>query len=304
VKGVFPDSDPLFLGTASGMMADGLILDMIKRADLVIGIGYDPVESDKVWHKDIKLLSINGYSIAYQSYQPYMDVVGDIKTTLQTLMKEDFSSHRWEREDLKDFKRNLAKKMTPLKKPGRGLFSPYEIVQKTREVLSPRAIVTTDVGAHKFIMGQAWRALPSSDLPDVQRAFVHGLRPSRSHRSPARLAAVQGRLRHRRRRVLHDLQDLETAVRLSLPLVIMVFCDGSLGLIEMVQRRRGYPQYGVNLTRFDSLPWQRISVPGDQAPLRRRTPTDFLNRIQFGPANGRRSRHRRLRIHGPAVAAC
>ena len=45
------------------------------------------------------------------------------------------------------------------------------------------------------------------------------------------------------------LQDLETAVRLSLPIVIEVFCDGSLGLIEMVQKGRGYPRYGVNFTR-------------------------------------------------------
>ena len=255
VKGVFPDSDPLFLGTASGMMADGLILDMIKRADLVIGIGYDPVESDKVWHKDIKLLSINGYSIAYQSYQPYMDVVGDIKTTLQTLTKEDFSSHRWEREDLKDFKRNLAKKMTPLKKPGRGLFSPYEIVQKTREVLPPRAIVTTDVGAHKFIMGQAWRAYrPLTFL------MSNGL-SSMGYGLPAAIAAQLASPRSKVVSVTGDggfcmmLQDLETAVRLSLPLVIMVFCDGSLGLIEMVQRRRGYPQYGVNFNkiRFSSV---------------------------------------------------
>mgnify|MGYP000002469562 CR=1 FL=1 len=51
----FPDADPLFLGTASGMMADGLIVDRIKQSDLVIGIGYDPVESDKIWHKDQRI---------------------------------------------------------------------------------------------------------------------------------------------------------------------------------------------------------------------------------------------------------
>jgi len=45
------------------------------------------------------------------------------------------------------------------------------------------------------------------------------------------------------------LQDLETAVRLNLPIVILVFCDGSLGLIEMVQKRLGYPQYGVNFNK-------------------------------------------------------
>jgi len=45
------------------------------------------------------------------------------------------------------------------------------------------------------------------------------------------------------------LQDLETAVKPHFPIVILVFCDESLGLIEMVQRRRNYPLYGVHLNK-------------------------------------------------------
>ena len=109
-KGIFPETEFLFLGTASGMMADGMIVEMIKQSDLVIGIGYDPVESDKIWHKDIRLLSINGYPITYRSYVPYMDVVGEIKTILTSVIEEDFSKHDWNDEGAENFQRKSRKK--------------------------------------------------------------------------------------------------------------------------------------------------------------------------------------------------
>jgi acetolactate synthase-1/2/3 large subunit len=46
------------------------------------------------------------------------------------------------------------------------------------------------------------------------------------------------------------LQDLETAVRLSMPIVILVLCDESLNLIEVIQKRRGYTLYGVRFRKI------------------------------------------------------
>ena len=45
------------------------------------------------------------------------------------------------------------------------------------------------------------------------------------------------------------LHDLETAVRSNFPIIILVFCEGSLGLIDMVRKRLGYPKYGVNFNK-------------------------------------------------------
>jgi len=248
-KGIFPDTESLYLGTASGMMADDLIVDMIMQADLVIGIGYDPVESDKIWHQDIKLLSINGYSIAHRNYLPYLDVVGRIKPTLELLMKEDFSQHFWKEDELKDFKERLRKKLTPTTQSSKRAFSPYAIIQKSREILPKETIVTTDVGAHKFIMGQAWESYrPLTFL------MSNGL-SSMGYGLPAAMAAKLALPQTPVVCIAGDggfsmmLQDLETAVRLSLPIINLVFCDDTLGLIEMVQRRRRYPRYGVDFKR-------------------------------------------------------
>jgi acetolactate synthase-1/2/3 large subunit len=249
-KGIFPESELLYLGTASGMMADDLIVEKIMQADLVIGIGFDPVESDKIWHKDIKLLSINPYSLAYQSYVPYMEVLGKIGTTLDLLLKEDFSHHDLADEDFKAFKERMKKKLTPTNKPRRGTFSPYEIIQKTRAVLSADTVVTTDVGVHKYIMGQAWESYEPLTF------FMSNGLSSMGYGLPAAIAAKLAMPERKVACVTGDggfsmmLQDLETTVRLKLPIVFLVFCDQSLGLIELVQKRRGYPRYGVGFERI------------------------------------------------------
>lgn len=222
---------------------------MIMQADLVIGIGYDPVESDKIWHKDVKLLSINAYSIAYQNFLPYMDVIGKIRTTLELLIKEDFSHHGWREDEFKAFKERLRKKMTPSTQPSRRAFSPYAIIQKLREVLPQNAIVTTDVGAHKFIMGQAWESYQPLTF------FMSNGFSSMGYGLPAAMAAKLIFPQTPVACITGDggfsmmLQDLETAVRLSLPIVALIFCDDTLGLIEMVQRKQGYPRYGVDFKR-------------------------------------------------------
>jgi acetolactate synthase-1/2/3 large subunit len=249
-KGIFSEADPLYLGTASGMMADDLIVDRIKRADLVVGIGFDPVESDKIWHKDIKLLSINGYRIAYQRFAPYMEVQGKIGSTLHRMMKEDFSHHRWKVEELHQFKETLGRKLTPSGKPHAGTFSPYEAIQRMRKVLPEDTVVTTDVGAHKCLMGQLWKVYHPLTF------FMSNGLSSMGYGFPAAMAAKLCRPESPVVCVTGDgsfsmmLQELETAVRLRLPVVILVMCDQSLGLIELVQRRRGYPPHGVRFNRI------------------------------------------------------
>ena len=50
-KGIFPEDHPQFFGVCSGLAADAVVVEHFTRADLLIGVGFDPVESDKVWHR-------------------------------------------------------------------------------------------------------------------------------------------------------------------------------------------------------------------------------------------------------------
>src|SRR5262245_8401520 len=50
-KGIFPEDHPLFYGICSGLAADAVIVDFFRKSDLLVGVGFEPVESDKIWHQ-------------------------------------------------------------------------------------------------------------------------------------------------------------------------------------------------------------------------------------------------------------
>src|SRR5206468_9201448 len=68
---------PLFLGVASGMAIDRDIVETIRSADLVLGIGFDPVECDKTWFADVNMVAIDSVSMAEGDYHP-VEAIGDI----------------------------------------------------------------------------------------------------------------------------------------------------------------------------------------------------------------------------------
>src|SRR5438034_5664768 len=57
-KGIFPEDHRQFFGVCSGLAADSVVVDFFGNADLLVGVGFDPVESDKIWHHTMKLVSI------------------------------------------------------------------------------------------------------------------------------------------------------------------------------------------------------------------------------------------------------
>jgi acetolactate synthase-1/2/3 large subunit len=63
-KGILPEDHPQYFGVCGGLAADAVILDFLGKADLLIGVGFDPVESDKLWHQTMKLVSIGPLSSA------------------------------------------------------------------------------------------------------------------------------------------------------------------------------------------------------------------------------------------------
>jgi acetolactate synthase-1/2/3 large subunit len=63
-KGMFPEDHPLFYGICSGLAADAVIVDFFAKSDLLVGVGFEPVESDKIWHQTMKLVSIGPVTIA------------------------------------------------------------------------------------------------------------------------------------------------------------------------------------------------------------------------------------------------
>jgi acetolactate synthase I/II/III large subunit len=144
----------------------------------------------------------------------------------------------------------MDERLQPAAARAEGL-SPYEVTRCLREVCPRETIATTDVGSVKFIVSQAWQShepltfLESNGLS----AMGYGL--------PAAIAA---KLNHPERPVLCTvgdgglgmrMADIETCVRLRLAIVIVVFNDDGLSLIRVVQRKKGYADYGVGYGHID-----------------------------------------------------
>ena len=77
-KGMLPEDHPLFYGVCGGVSADAVVLECFKRADLLVGVGFEPVESDKVWHHTMPLVSIGPVSIRHRDFRPIAEAVGDV----------------------------------------------------------------------------------------------------------------------------------------------------------------------------------------------------------------------------------
>jgi len=250
-KGVFPEDNALFLGTAAGMMADDLLVDQIMAADLVIGLGYDPVESDKIWHKDINLVSINPYSLKYNEFIPTKEIIGDVSAILNRIINEDFSSHEWDESAFEILKENIVKKLTPQAEPKPGTFSPYKVINTMRAILPDDTILTTDTGAHKLLAGQAWKSYKPLTF------FMSNGLSSMGYGLPSAIAAKLAVPDAPTVCISGDggmgmvIQEIETAVRLKLPVVFTVFVDQNFSLIDVVQRLRGYSKCGVTLGPID-----------------------------------------------------
>jgi acetolactate synthase-1/2/3 large subunit len=249
-KGIFPEDHPLFCGVCAGVAGDSVVLDLFRRADLLLGIGFEPVESDKLWHRDMKLVSVGPVSIAAGSYRPYAEAVGDVEFSLTALAHRRPGGFQWSAAEMSAFRDELVEVLRPEAAPSAAL-SPFELTRRLRELMPRDTILATDVGAIKSITSQAW---PSYEPLTFFES--NGL-SAMSYALPAAMAA---RLQFPGRPVLCTIGDggfgmtaaeIETCVRERLHFITVIYNDSSLSLIHVAQQNRGHPPYGVDHGRVD-----------------------------------------------------
>ena len=249
-KGILPEDHPNFFGVCAGVSGDGAIVDFLATADLLVGVGFEPVESDKLWHQTMPIVSIGPVSIAAGAFRPELELEGQVVASLVALTQADLGPFDWDPMELRAFRERLGSIMTPAKTTSRGL-SPSAVVRRLREVLPRETITTTDVGSVKFVMSQGWTTY------EPMTFFESNGLSTMSYAFPAAMAAA---LVHPGRPVLctigdggfgMTMADVETCVRLKLPIVTVVFNDCSLSLIQVAQERRGLADLGVRYGNVD-----------------------------------------------------
>ena len=234
-KGVIPFRHPMALGSV-GLQANDYANCGFSKADVIICVGYDLVEyHPKLWHptRDRVIVHIDTVSAEVDAhYQVSAGVVGDIRHSLNRIaaLSEPRSGSR-----MRPLRDALIAEMNRHRDDHAFPVKPQKIIWDLRTAMASEDIAICDVGAHKLWMARMFRC----DLPNtciISNGFasmgiaVPGAIAAKLLNPGRRVVAVTGDAGF-----LMNSQELETALRLRTPLVILIWNDAGYGLIEWKQ---------------------------------------------------------------------
>ena len=237
-KGIVPFSHPLCLGTI-GLQAKDYIACGFDRADVVICIGFDMVEyHPHIWHPngEKKIIHIDQvYAEVDSKYILEAGVIGDISISLDKIAELSQQRENISITTLKELIR--AEQECFVDSPNYPL-KPQRILCDTQKVMGNDDILISDVGAHKMWIARLY----SCEKPNT--CLISNGFAAMGIGVPGAIAA---KIVHPDRRVLTitgdggfmmNSQEIETALRLKLAFVIMIWNDKGYGLIKWHQDRR------------------------------------------------------------------
>ncbi|HEV8146974.1 MAG TPA: thiamine pyrophosphate-binding protein [Bryobacteraceae bacterium] len=259
-KGIVSEDHPLFVGVASGMAIDRDIVETIRTADVVLAIGFDPVECDKDWFATTNMISIDSATMAEGAYHP-LEAIGAIDQLVAALTPS-LTPKPWPADLLAARRRAIQRQP----RESSTALSPLRVIEELRSIFPRDGILTCDVGSHKLMLGQFWRAYEPGTFFMSNGLSVMGF---------GLPAAIAAQLVHRDRPVmaivgdggmLMMLHDLVLLRQLGLPVIVIVLSDGSLSLIRVSAERRGFPAYGVDFQPPDfAAAAQAFGITGQRA---------------------------------------
>jgi acetolactate synthase-1/2/3 large subunit len=233
-KGVMPDDHPNSIGTL-GFMRHDYVNFGFDHADVVIAVGYELQEFDPVRinpHADKKIIHIHRFPAEVDAhYSVDVGIVGDISASLDALTQA-LEGQRFEAEPEVPGCGLLAEEFARGQQDSRYPLAPARVVADTREALGRSDVVLVDTGATKMWMARLYptyernTCLISNGLSTMGFALPGALGVKLA-RPGARVLAVVGD-----GAFLMNSQEIETAVRERIPLVVLIWEDGGYGLIE------------------------------------------------------------------------
>jgi acetolactate synthase-1/2/3 large subunit len=246
-KGLVDDDHPLALGCIERACRQ-VQRAFLKTADLVVGIGYDPVEVEyEAWagavpvlHLDIAPADTDG------SVRIAGEVVGDLDAALAALAPGETRGD-WRADEISAHRARFQSAL----RPASNGFTPHQAIDAVRRKLPRHGVLAFDVGAHTHQIASQWPA-------HAPRTFlVTNGWSSMGFGLPAAIAAKLARPDLPVVAILGDgcfqmtCGEVAAARRLGLALPIVVLDDRWLALIKVKQERRDLPHFG---TALDPVP--------------------------------------------------
>lgn len=231
---------------------------LLKQADLVITIGYDPIEYEaRNWNQNRKGAVINLDSVApelTQDYQPDMTLQGNLADTideLTNLFQDSYVLKPETQAQLAQIKQEFDRQDTPPQRNHQNTVHPLEIVQELQKQVDDSMIVTVDVGSHYIWMARHFRSYEPRHL-----LFSNGMQTL----GVALPWAIAAALLYPDKKIvsvagdggfLFSGQELETAVRLHANIVQLVWVDGYYDMVRFQEQTKYGQTAGVDFEPVD-----------------------------------------------------
>jgi acetolactate synthase I/II/III large subunit len=272
-KGTVPGGTDLYMGTAALSERD-YVHEAIERADLIITIGHDTVEKPPfiMGRQGPNVIHI-GYQPAHveQVYFPQAELIGDLGPSLR-LLADRVQGKIPHAQALLPLREGILSRIAARATEDR--LTPQRLVHDVRSVMPPDGILALDNGMYKIWFARNYRTwVANTLLLDNALATMGAGLPS----------AMMAALLYPKRRVMAvcgdggfmmNSQELETAVRLKLNLVVLIIEDHAYGMIRWKQALDKFADFGMTFANPDFVQYAaaygaqatRVNAAGELAP--------------------------------------
>lgn len=229
---------------------------LLKRSDLVLAIGYDPIEYEaRNWNaeKDARIVVIDEVPMEIDQYmQPEAELIGSIAKTIEKL-SDSIDSYQLS-TDADHYLSTLQDKLTNGRHKSEteeGRVHPLEVIDTLQQNVTDEMTVTVDVGSHYIWMARHFRSYEPRHL-----LFSNGMQTlgvalpwaisSALVRPNTQIFSVSGD-----GGFLFSAQELETAVRLKQKIIHLIWNDGSYNMVEFQEEMKYDRSSGVHFGPVD-----------------------------------------------------
>lgn len=251
-KGLIPEDHPLSLGAAGlSPLADRQLMPLLMASDLILCLGYDPIEMRTGWRNAwdpgrVRVIDIAAEPNRHYMHQAGINMVAGCAASLAALAEGVAPQPVWPDGELTSARAALARAF-----PSDDAWGPAAVIDECRRILPRDALATADSGAHRILLSQMWICHEPRGLMQSSALCTMGcavpLAIGATLASPERVVvSFSGDAGF-----LMVAGELATAQELGLRTIFVVFVDASLALIELKQRQRLLRNAGVGFGRHD-----------------------------------------------------
>jgi acetolactate synthase-1/2/3 large subunit len=253
-KGVVSEKNPLYLGTAA-LSENDYIHCAIDYADLIINVGHDIIEKPPfIMEADDKrkVIHVNFFpAMVDKIYFPQLEVVGDIANAVWQIGQNLEKQKHWDFTYFIRMQKYLITHFQSISRWDRFPYSPQQVVKVVRKSLADEDVVTLDNGMYKIWFARNYHTLEQNTLLlDNALASMGAGLPS----------AIAAKIIFPKKNIvavcgdggfMMSSQELETAKRLKLNLVIIILRDEGFGMIKWKQQAMGFDDFGLDFGNPD-----------------------------------------------------